>query len=161
MDDMEVGIISDTHDKLPDDVFTIFRGVEIILHAGDVGSMEIISRLNQIAPTKAVYGNTDIYTVASVLPSKIKLEIGGLNFLLLHNIGSIKSFSWKILRGDYLPIPDVVVFGHTHTPVFNKYSNILFINPGSAGLPRGEYPASVMKIQVTNGEIIQNRLIQF
>ncbi len=157
---MELGIISDTHNKLPDEIFGIFKGVDIILHAGDIGSMDIITRLNQIAPTKVVYGNTDIYSIASVLPSKLKMEIEDLNFLLIHNIGNIKNFSWKILRGDYKPIPDVVVYGHTHTPTFSRYSEILFINPGSAGLPRGGYPASVMKIQVVKGKIIQDQLIK-
>lgn len=157
---MEIGIISDTHNKLPDEIFEIFEGVDIILHAGDIGSMDIITRLNQIAPTKAVYGNTDIYSVASVLPSKLKIEIENLNFLLIHNIGNIKNFSWKILRGDYKPIPDVVVYGHTHAPTFSRHSEILFINPGSAGLPRGGYPASVMKIKVSNGKIVQDQLIK-
>ena len=157
---MEIGIISDTHNKLPDEIFGIFEGVDIILHAGDIGSMDIITRLNQIAPTKAVYGNTDIYSIASVLPSKLKIEIENLNFLLIHNIGNIKNFSWKILRGDYKPIPDVVVYGHTHAPTFSRNSEILFINPGSAGLPRGGYPASVMKIKVSNGKIVQDQLIK-
>lgn len=157
---MVIGIISDTHDKLYDNVLEVFRGVDLILHAGDIGRMEILVQLNKIAPTKAVYGNTDIYSIASVLPSKLKLEIDNLNFLILHNIGSIKNFSWRILRGDYNPKPDAVVFGHTHSPIFRKDADIFFINPGSASAPRRGYPASVMKIWLIKGQIENHELIK-
>ncbi len=160
MKKMKIGLISDTHNNLPEDVTGIFRDVDFILHAGDIGSADILQRLKQIAPTEAVYGNTDIYSIASTLPSKQSIKLEGLNFLLLHNVGNIKNFAWKIKREDFTPVPDVVVFGHTHRPFFQEYFDCIFINPGSAGLPRGGIPASVMILELQNGIILEHHLIR-
>lgn len=157
---MKIGLISDTHNKLPPVVADIFKGVDLILHAGDIGEAYILGKLNQIAPTKAVYGNTDIYSLASVLPYQLSLEIEGLRFLLIHNIGNVRDFVWKIKRGDFQPEPQVIVSGHTHRPQYEKYDSYLFINPGTASAPRGGVPASVALLELEDGEIRDFRLIK-
>ncbi len=156
---MFVGIISDTHNRFPTEVETVFSGVDIILHAGDIGKYPILEKLRAIAPTKAVYGNTDIYGIASTLPSKISFRLDKINFLLLHNIGKMRNLVWKIKRGDFQPPPRVIVYGHTHKPTFQEYMDYIFINPGSAGLPRGGIPPTVMILEIGGTKIRHHKII--
>lgn len=157
---MKIGIISDTHNNLPEDVLNIFQGVDLILHAGDIGPMEILDKLKKVAPTEAVYGNTDIYSIASQLPSKINLNLEGIQILLLHNIGTMSNFTWNLKRGKYKPEPKMIIFGHTHAPYFKEYMEYIFINPGSAGMPRGGYQRSVMLLNISNGEVKNHKLVR-
>lgn len=157
---MILGLISDTHNKLPEDVLAAFSSADLILHAGDIGELVILDRLKEIAPLQAVYGNTDIYSIASIIPSKLSLYLEDLEILLLHNIGNVKNFSWKIARGDYQPVPDIVVFGHTHSPFFQKYGDCYFVNPGSAALPRGGIAPTVMRLEIKKGKILGHELIK-
>lgn len=156
---MKIGLLSDTHNYLPSAVQTVFSDVDLILHAGDIGNMEILDRLKQIAPVRAVYGNTDIYSIASLLPSRIFFTLEGLRIFLIHNIGSVKNFSWRIRRGDFPEPPDMVVYGHTHHASFQKSGKCYFINPGSAGQPRrGERP-TVMKIEIKTKKLVGHQII--
>jgi len=89
---MKIGLISDTHGKLPEDVFNVFKKVDLILHAGDIGNFNILKRLKELAPVYAVYGNIDNYSVASRLPLKISFKLEEVQILMMHNIGNIRSF---------------------------------------------------------------------
>jgi len=156
---MKIGLISDTHNYLPSAVQIAFDDADLIFHAGDIGSMEILDRLKQIAPVRAVYGNTDIYSIASLLPSRLFFTLEGFRIFLTHNIGSVKNFAWRIKRGDLPEVPDIVIFGHTHRPSFQKLGECYFINPGSAGQPRrGEQP-TVMKIEIKEKEMVGYQII--
>ena len=157
---MFIGIISDTHNRFPREIETIFGGVDIILHAGDIGNYAILEKLKSIAPTKAVYGNTDIYGIASTLPSKLIFKLEQFTWLLLHNIGNMKNLVWKIKRGDFQPSPQIIVYGHTHRPIFQEYMGYYFINPGSAGLPRGGIPPTVMILDIEKDKIKKHKIIR-
>ena len=120
---MLIGLISDTHGyfdpRLPD----VFRGVERILHAGDIGGLDVIERLEAIAPVVAVHGNMDNPLVANRFPADSTLQAGGLSVYLVHR------------PHDARPGPDVgvVVQGHTHRSLIEEKGGILFVNPGAAG----------------------------
>ncbi len=157
---MIIGLISDTHNKLPHRAIEIFQCVDMILHAGDIGEAYILGKLNQIAPTRAVYGNTDMYGLANELPGHLSLNIEGIEFLLIHNIGNMRDFVWKIKRGDFHPEPQVIVHGHTHRPQYEKYQSYLFINPGSASQPRHGYPTSVGLLEVSEGKVKDFELVE-
>jgi len=156
---MKIGLISDTHNKLHQDITTIFKDMDLILHAGDIGGYDILEKLQGIASTKAVYGNTDIYSIASTLPSQISMQVEGKQLLLIHNIGNVKNFVWKIRRGDYPEQPEIVVFGHTHRPSFDEYMDFLFINPGSASFPRRESRPSIMILEITKNGSLSHKVI--
>jgi putative phosphoesterase len=157
---MKIGIISDTHNYLSPEIFKIFKSVDLILHAGDIGDFNILKKLETIAPLKAVYGNTDIYSIASNIPSKIRMSVEGFEILMMHNIGDIKHFVWKLKRGDFEIFPDIVVFGHTHQPFFQKIGEIYFINPGSGGLPKKEHPPTAMILILRAGQLLSHELIK-
>jgi hypothetical protein len=125
---MLVGLISDTHGyfdaRLPD----VFRGVERILHAGDIGGLEVIERLETIAPVVAVRGNMDSPTIASRFPADTTVEIGGISIYLIHRP---QDPDGQVARpGESV---SVVVQGHTHRSLVEEKGGMLYVNPGTAG----------------------------
>ena len=129
---MQIGIISDTHGHVPNAVHNALAGVDHILHAGDVGPMDVITELETIAPVSAVLGNTDY---AIQLPQTRIETFVGQKFLIHHIVDlPIPSKLVRIAIADEKP--NVVVFGHTHMPCNDQHNGILFLNPGSASNPR-------------------------
>ena len=148
---MRIGVISDTHGRVPAEVHSAFRDVDHILHAGDVGPMEIIWELESLAPVSAVCGNTDYETG---LPETRVDEFAGKKFLL-HHIVDFPEPIGAVAKRIADENPDAVVFGHTHVFCHKKRSGILWLNPGSACQPRGEHPASVVIVEIAGGIEIQ------
>ena len=141
---MRIGVISDTHGHLPAMVHKVFAGVDHILHAGDVGPMEVVWELERLAPVSAVRGNTDH---GIDLPETRIDEFAGKKFLL-HHIVSFPCPMGAIASCIAEEKLDVVVFGHTHMPCNKSRDGILWLNPGSATQPRGGHPASVALVDL-------------
>jgi len=129
---VKIGVISDTHNFLDPRVLEIFRGVEHILHGGDIGQRDLLSELETIAPVTAVAGNTD--DDPTYKPTAI-VTLNERKFLL-HHIVTPGEFNQPIARRIASEEPDVVVFGHTHKPYAQQFGKTLFLNPGSAGKGR-------------------------
>lgn len=129
------------------------------MHAGDIGNSHILESLSTIASVEGVYGNTDLYTVSSILPSRLNLNLEGMSVFMKHDIGNIKIYNAKLRSIHKELIPDIVVFGHTHKPQFEKIQRTYFINPGSASKPRGGIPCSVMRLSISAGMIKDYLLI--
>ncbi len=147
---MKIGLISDTHGHLPGDVFTIFSEVDLIIHAGDVGSENILTDLQAIAPVTAVYGNMDHSLPAGKLPRIAFIKAEELLLCVTHILNSPKSFAYELYKMNKKA--DVVIFGHTHRPEVQKYNDILFINPGSIVYPRDEGGPSVAMLTVEGSQ---------
>lgn len=152
---MKIGLISDTHipqraKKISDKVFEVFNNVDLILHAGDVTSQEVIDELEEIAPVKYVSGNMD--RVAGFDgPKNIKIEVDNLKIGLIHGEVYPKG---DTLQLKYLAMEmdvDILVTGHTHKVSIEELSDILLLNPGSPTDPRLSDP-TVMILEITNGE---------
>jgi putative phosphoesterase len=147
-----VGVISDTHGQLPQPVLTAFKGVDLILHAGDVGKAEILDALDKVAPTIAVRGNMDMGTWAGHLAGREVIKICNSTLCVLHDIGKLE------FSPDSSPY-DAVISGHTHRPMVIKQNETLCLNPGSAVQPRYGYPASVALLRVKD-KSIKARLVE-
>ncbi len=142
---MKIGVISDTHGLLRDVVFSLFRGVDLIVHAGDIGSMDVITRLRSIAKTVAVLGNTDSdHQLVQELKDSELVHLDGKALYVLHNINGINVDLSGI---------DIIVHGHTHRPEINQQGRVLYFNPGSAGPKRPRLPVSVGIIEIKNGYV--------
>jgi uncharacterized protein len=131
---MKVGIISDTHvpgaaPSLPPAVFEIFRGVDLILHAGDIVVSSVLDELEAIAPVEAVAGNMDDNELRLRLPAKKTLALGRFSVGLTHGKYRI-DLQKEMIRKDF-GIVDVIVFGHSHMPFWGKVDDVWFLNPGS------------------------------
>jgi putative phosphoesterase len=136
---IKIGVISDTHNHLDPAVAAAFRGVDHILHAGDIGLPWLLLELEDIAPVTAVLGNTD-----ADLPYKATevIQLRDRKFLL-HHIVDPAAPGEKIKRRIIRENPDVVVFGHSHRRHCETIGQTLYFNPGYAGKPRFNLPRSV------------------
>jgi putative phosphoesterase len=144
---VKLGIISDTHGTVPTAVHDALAGVDHILHAGDVGPVDVITELEAIAPVTAVRGNTDF---AIDLPETRLIEFADNKFLI-HHIVDFPMPSQRVRALLAEEQPDVVVFGHTHMPCNELLDGVLYLNPGSPATPRGGAPASVAIVEFENG----------
>jgi uncharacterized protein len=131
---VRIGLISDTHGKLRPEVFDHFRGVDRILHGGDIGDLEILVALGAISPVDAVFGNTDGFAIRASVPEMVERELEGRSILLVHG-HQLGAPTPERLAAAY-PAADIVVFGHTHRPANANIAGRLFLNPGGAGAPR-------------------------
>jgi uncharacterized protein len=139
---MLVGVISDTHGLLRPEALAALAGVEHILHAGDVGQIEILESLRAIAPLTAIRGNIDTGGACAELPATEMVELGGRLFYLVHAIDDL----------DISPAAagvDVVVFGHSHKPSIERRNEVVYLNPGSAGPRRFQLPVTLALVTVS------------
>ena len=144
-----IGLVSDTHGLVRPDVFRALAGVELILHAGDVGDDEILDELATIAPVHAVYGNTDAPGNPRLTPS-IEMQIGGITIHVSHG-HEVGSPNPERLLAKYSA--DVLVYGHTHRPLVINAENRWVVNPGAAGPRRFDLLPSVARLTVTGRDV--------
>lgn len=149
---LRVGVISDTHGQVRKQLFTVFSGVEYILHAGDIGSIEIIKTLEKIAPVCAIIGNNDSRNAFTNLSDTAVFETEQSRIMLVHDCNQLdrNTFSQRI---------NAIIFGHTHSPLIEYRENVLFLNPGSAGPRRFDLPVSVAILEIF-GNTLKPVLIQ-
>lgn len=142
-----VGVISDTHGVLRQSALDALRGVDLILHAGDVGDAAILDRLRAIAPTVAVRGNVDTSPWGRTLPDTEVVEVAGRLIYMLHDRAAL----------DLDPRAAgfaAVVFGHSHRPEAIERNSVLYLNPGSAGPRRFSLPVCLALLRVTDDTMI-------
>jgi putative phosphoesterase len=143
---LKIGLISDTHGKLRTQVLELFEGVDVILHAGDIGDLGIISELETLAPVHAVHGNTDDHDVRARYGESVELELAGVKILITH--GHLFGSPTPLLLRRSFPNADVVVYGHTHVPLIDREAKPLLINPGAAGPARFRLKPSIALLEV-------------
>jgi uncharacterized protein len=146
---MQVGLISDTHGVLDPRVRTLFAGVGHILHAGDIGKMDLLFQLEQLAPVTAVLGNVD---AGLHLRETEIITLEGYKFLI-HHVLEPRALPQTLQRRIRREQPHVVVFGHTHQPFSEMINGCLFINPGSAGRPRFHLPRTVATLKLNGPQL--------
>jgi putative phosphoesterase len=146
---VRIGLVSDTHGQLRNAILDAFDGVDLILHAGDVGDPGILERLGAVAPVEAVWGNTDGSLVRSRSKAEIVLELEGRVVVVVHG-DRYGSPTPARLHADW-PDADVVVFGHTHRPTLETVGSTLFVNPGAAGAARFNLRPSVAILSLGDG----------
>jgi uncharacterized protein len=141
---MKIGVISDTHGLLRPEAIEALRGVDHILHAGDVGEIAILHRLQEIADVTAIRGNIDRSGPCSLLPETEYVELVGYNLFLVHDISQL----------DLDPAAaaiNCVIYGHSHQPKEEWKKDVLYFNPGSAGPRRFSLPVSVGFLEIGEG----------
>ncbi len=143
---MILGVISDTHGLLCLPSMDLLHGSDHILHAGDIGNPEILTRLATIAPVTAVRGNIDKGAWAEKLPRTEVYEADGMSIYLLHTIDDLD------LKPEVAGFA-AVVYGHSHVPKIETRNGVLYFNPGSAGPRRFNLPVTVGKLILENGEV--------
>lgn len=148
-----IGVLSDTHGKLREEVAEILRECDVILHAGDINTPKVMESLQAIAPLYIVRGNAD-KEWAEEIPEMLSEEICGLQVFMVHNKKQIPKDT-----GDY----DLVVFGHSHKYEERKEGNCLYLNPGSCGPRRFSQPVTMAVLEVGeagNLRVIRKDIVQ-
>jgi uncharacterized protein len=138
---INVGVISDTHGLLRPEAERALAGSDFIVHAGDVGSPDILGRLARIAPVTAVRGNVDTAAWAGTLPSTNVLQVGPMSLYILHDLNQL----------DLDPRAAgfaAVLSGHSHKPRDEWRDGILYFNPGAAGPRRFRLPVTVGRLRI-------------
>jgi putative phosphoesterase len=142
-----IGLVSDTHGMFRPELFQALDGVELILHAGDVGPDEIIARLEGIAPVQAVCGNTDA-PGRRLLRDAIDIAVDGVRIHVSHG-HEVGSPNPERLAAKY--DADVIVYGHTHRQLVARIGDRLIVNPGAAGARRFNLEPSVAVLTIVGG----------
>ncbi len=136
-----IGVISDTHSMWRPRLEDIFAGVNLIIHAGDIGDAGILDELRRLAPVQAVRGNVDKGEWAKQLPDTLAVTVGTAQLYVLHDLEQL----------DLDPAAAgfaAVISGHTHKSLVRQQGSVLYLNPGSAGPHRFTLPISVARLRV-------------
>jgi uncharacterized protein len=144
---MKIGVVSDTHGLFRPQLSRVLAGVDHILHLGDVGKMDVIEKLREIAPVSAVRGNTDTEGACAELPETDVVLFEGRYLYLIHDV--------KQLRLDPAAARfAAVVSGHTHVTDISTRRGVLYVNPGACGPNRFYLHPTVAILTIpTHGEI--------
>lgn len=143
---MKIGVISDTHGLLRPEAVAALQGCEQIVHAGDIGSADIIEQLTGIAPLHVVRGNNDQdATWARQVPDHLHVTLNGCWALLVHDIADVPAL--------LTPHTRLVITGHSHKPLIEWRGDILYVNPGSAGRRRFKLPVTLALLEMGEGTV--------
>jgi uncharacterized protein len=156
---MKAGIISDTHGSVHKNIHRLFKGVDQIVHAGDIGGKGVLEKLKSIAPVIAVRGNYD--TEPELQPVLLNDPSGanvcGLRTLLTHRLVTIDWDIHKELIADMIKKggdpPRMMIFGHTHYTVMEEVKGIFFVNPGYCGPDPIEGPPTAALLEILGNDI--------
>ncbi|RSL18804.1 hypothetical protein EDE15_4406 [Edaphobacter aggregans] len=143
---MLIGVISDTHGLLRPEALVALAEAEHILHAGDVGSVEILDALREIAPVTAIRGNVDVLGACAKLPATEMVELDGTVFYLVHSVHDLD------IKPEAAGV-NVVVSGHSHKASVETKGGVMYLNPGSAGPRRFALPVTVGLVTVGQGGV--------
>lgn len=146
-----LGVISDTHGLMRPEALAALHGVEMIIHAGDIGRPEVLETLRAIAPVVAVRGNNDTADWARDLPEIEAIEYGQILLYVLHDIHTL----------DLDPVAagfHAVISGHSHRPAVERRAGVLYLNPGSAGPRRFKLPISLAHLVIQGEKLDAERI---
>jgi uncharacterized protein len=147
-----IGLISDTHSLMRPQALAALQGVELIIHAGDIGGPEVLHDLRRIAPVIAIKGNNDRGHWAKSLPNTKLVRVNGTKLYIIHNVKEL----------DCDPTTSgiqVVISGHSHKPTIASRGGVLYVNPGSAGPRRFKLPIAVAKLRIKHS-VVESQIIE-
>lgn len=161
-----VGVLSDTHGRLPEDAYAELADCDFIIHAGDICGTGILLELKGLAPVCAVLGNNDYPEYGDAVRMAATPRVGGVRFLVTHtpsDLRAILSGRTSVLKpGD--PIPHVAIHGHTHVPELLRGAKAspagVVLCPGSVTRPRGDSKRQLAKILIEGGEVRDIRFVE-
>lgn len=143
---VNVGLISDTHRLLREEAVACLKDSDLIIHAGDIGSLDVIVGLEKLAPVRAIRGNIDQGGWAEVFPDEVVVEMEDTRIYVIHDRNE------KTLDPESSGF-DVIVSGHSHKPRIERLGGVLYVNPGSAGPRRFKLPVTVATLRIDGAQL--------
>ena len=159
---MTVGILSDTHGYFHPSLPTYLESVDLIVHAGDLGSVEILNGLEALAPVRAVFGNVDGPALRKKLPEHDQFEIEGVKIWTTHIAG--RPGRWQMGMESRLRenTPDVFICGHSHVLQIERIDSLggmLFVNPGACGRQGRHQIKTCVRMEISDGKPMHAEVI--
>ena len=142
---MKIAVVADSHGLWRPEIPGVISGADLILHAGDVGRVEVLHRLSEIAPVEAIRGNVDTEGAMAELPETLTRTLGGVTIHMLHALADLSAdparMGWR-----------VVISGHSHRASVAEREGVLYLNPGAIGPKRFSLPVTLAVLQIESGE---------
>ncbi len=150
-----IGILSDTHGYFHPALPEFLDGVDLILHAGDIGTAEILDNLEALAPTRAVWGNIDGQEIRRRTEEHMRIRYAGVTFWMTHIAGHPRAWQRNMGRQLAVEPPDVFICGHSHilrVERVKQLGNMLYINPGAAGRQGFHQVKTCLRLHLDEGK---------
>jgi len=159
---IRIGLISDTHGYLDPTVESHFKDCDEIWHAGDIGELPLIQKLQKIKPVRAVFGNIDEKDIQVNYPEDLWLEIEGMTIWMTHIGGSPPNYNPRVKKILANKSPDIFVCGHSHILkiIRDKDRDLIYINPGAAGNQGFHHMKTLVRFGLHEGEIIDLEVVE-
>ncbi|QCR22425.1 metallophosphoesterase [Pontibacter sp. SGAir0037] len=160
---MKIGLLSDTHSYLDDQILRLLTGSDEIWHAGDFGTAEVSERLSEIAPVKGVYGNIDGSDIRQLHPKVLRFEANGLEVLMTHIGGYPGKYHPDIKQEIQKNPPELYITGHSHilkVMTDKSLNNLLHINPGAAGKHGFHKIRTMVRFTITDAQVRDLQVIE-
>ena len=157
-----IGILSDTHGYLDENIFYYFKDVDLIFHAGDIGTQEVTDKLKAFKPLYAVYGNIDGQELRAEFPENQLVEIEGCKVFITHIAGAVGKYNARVNNIIQQQRPDVLVCGHSHIVkvIKDPKYDFLHINSGAAGVHGFHKMRTIIRFEIENGKPQRMELIE-
>ena len=157
-----IGIISDTHSYLDERVFEYFKEVDMIWHAGDIGTQEVTDKLKAFKPLYAVHGNIDGHELRAEFPEDQLIKVEGCKILITHIAGAVGKYNARVNAIIQKDKPDILVCGHSHIVKVMKdlKYGFLHINSGAAGIHGFHKMRTIIRFEIDNGKPQKMELIE-
>lgn len=160
---MQIGLISDTHGYLDEAVFEHFKNCDEIWHAGDIGSVEIIEKLQVFKPTRFVFGNIDSKEIQWQVPENQRFMLEGLDIWMTHIGGSPPNYNPAVKKVFKENPPEVFICGHSHILRVmrdEKLNNMIYLNPGAAGREGFHKIRTLLRFHLKNKKITNFEVVE-
>lgn len=157
-----IGIISDTHNYLDEKVFDYFKDVDMIWHAGDIGTQEVTDKLKAFKPLYAVHGNIDGHELRAEFPENQFIDVEGCRIFITHIAGAVGKYNSRVVKIIQDQKPAILVCGHSHIVKVIKdiNYNLLHINSGAAGIHGFHKMRTIIRFEIDNGKPQKMELIE-
>lgn len=157
-----IGIISDTHNYLDEKVFDYFKDVDMIWHAGDIGTQEVTDKLKAFKPLYAVHGNIDGHELRAEFPENQLIDVEGCKIFITHIAGAVGKYNSRVVKIIQEQKPAILVCGHSHIVKVIKdiNYNLLHINSGAAGIHGFHKMRTIIRFEIENGKPQKMELIE-
>lgn len=157
-----IGLLSDTHNFLDENIFDHFKNCDEIWHAGDFGTIQIANQLKKIKPLKGVYGNIDGYDIRSIYPEKLRWKCENVEVMMIHIGGYPPKYNSSVKKELIANPPQLFISGHSHIlkVMFDQQLKSLHINPGAAGKQGWHKIRTVIRFTINGKEIKDCEVIE-
>ncbi|GHB82462.1 metallophosphoesterase family protein [Persicitalea jodogahamensis] len=158
-----IGLISDTHGYLDEAVFDHFKACDEIWHAGDIGTGEIITKLEAFKPLRAVSGNIDGQSIRAMVPENQHFEVEGVHIWITHIGGYPPRYNPQVRPALRAQTPDIFVCGHSHILRVMRdpaLSNMLYLNPGAAGKEGFHKMRTLLRFSIESGKVKDMEVVE-